>query len=177
MNLPRSLLLALVLILTAASFGQTQAAQNQSSPAPDFLAYQALFRSVVWLENQAGQEDAKLGAGNPSSTSIRSQILKAAGLTDVEYAALVAIAQDYVKAQAAYIGARDLVLTAVYAQQAAGGRATWAQAIQLSDLFKQHVAMVDDHIAQLADRVGGPGAQSLANYVHTTVAANTVWSH
>ncbi|MGO9011308.1 MAG: hypothetical protein ACLQPN_14490 [Bryobacteraceae bacterium] len=88
-----------VFALAATAYSQIRP-QMQSSPAPDFLAYQALFRNIVSLESQASQADAAQGAGNASSAWCRSQIPKAAGLTNVEYAALVAIAQDFAQAKA-----------------------------------------------------------------------------
>jgi hypothetical protein len=175
MNLPRALRPILVLVLAAAAFGQIKP-QVQSSPAPDFLAYQAVFRKVVSLESQAAQADAVQGPGNASGNWYRSQFTKESGLTNVEYTALVAIAQDYAKTKAAYITARDAVMTAVQAQQAAGGKATWAQIVQLSNLFQQYLAMVNAHIAQVPVNLGAPGAQALANYVHTTVVASTAWA-
>jgi hypothetical protein len=48
--------------------------------------------------------------------------------------------------------------------------------VQLSNLFQQYTAMVNAHIVQLQAKLGAPGAQALANYVHTTVAARTVWA-
>jgi len=161
--------------MAASAFSQIKP-QVQSSPAPDFLAYQTLFRNVVSLESQATQADAAKGAGNASSNWYRSQIPKAAGLTNVEYSALVAIAQDYAKARATYINSRDAVMAAVQTQQAAGGKATWAQIVQLSNLFQQYLAMVNAHIAQVPANLGAPGAQALANYVHTSVAAKVAWA-
>jgi len=171
MTLLRTLRPTLVLALAATALSQTHAPQIQSGPAPGFLAYQALFNQVVWLESRATQADAA------SSNWIRSEIPKAAGLTNVEYAALVKVAQDYSQAKAAYISARDAVMKDVYAQQAAGGKATWAQTVQLSSLFQQYIATVNGHIAQLPVALGAAGAQALDNYVNTTVAAKTVWAH
>jgi len=177
MRSPRTLLPALILALGGAASGQTHQPQAQSSPAPGFLAYQALFINVVWLEKQASQADATLGAGNQSSVRLRSQIPNDAGLTDEDYATLVAIAQDYASQKSAYFSARDAILKAVYKQQAAGEKATWAQTAQLSNLFQQYIAMVEDHISQPTSKLSAAGAQALANYVHTTVAAKTWWAH
>jgi hypothetical protein len=177
MSLPRTLLPALVVTLAGAALGQTHQPQAQSSPAPGFIAYQALFINVVWLEKQATQADLTVGAGNQSSATLRSQIPSEAGLTNADYAALVAIAQDYARQKAAYFSARDAILKAVHEQQATGGKATWAQTVQLSNLFQQYIAMVNDHIALPASKLSAPGAQALANYVHTTVAAKTWWAH
>jgi hypothetical protein len=47
MKLPVILRPALLLVLAATVFGQTRQLQVQSSPAPGFLAYQALFINVV----------------------------------------------------------------------------------------------------------------------------------
>jgi len=168
MPLPR-VFCALVLVLAAAAFGQPRPMQIQSSPAPDFIAYQALFREVVWIENQAAQEDAA------SAAALRSQSTRAAGLNSADYAALVAIAKDYAAARASYISARDAILSAVSAQRAAGGNATPAQNVQLSALFQQYIAMVEDHVAQPAARLTAAGAQALADYVHTTVAPRVTW--
>jgi hypothetical protein len=165
----------LILVLAFAAFGQTKSPQIQSSPAPDFLAYQALFKNVVWLENMASQADATQGTGNASSKGYRSQIPKAAGLSGADYAALVAIAKDYAQQKAAYVSARDAILTAVYAQQAAGGKATWAQTVQLSNLFAQYTSMIEAHVAQPASKLSPAGAQALANYVHATVAPGVTW--
>jgi len=177
MSQRRTIFTTLVLTLASAAFAQTHQPQAQSSPAPGFVAYQGLFIKVVWLEKQATHADAALGAGNQSSATLRSQIPNEAGLTDADYTALVAIAQDYAKQKAAYFSARDAILKAVYAQQAAGGKATWVQTVQLSNLFQQYIAMVNDHIAQPAGKLSAAGAQALANYVHTTVAAKTWWAH
>jgi hypothetical protein len=177
MKLPVILRPALLLVLAATVFGQTRQLQVQSSPAPGFLAYQALFINVVWLEKQATKADAALGAGNPSSATLRSQIPNEAGLTDADYAALVAIAQDYARQKASYFSARDAILKDVYRQQAAGGKATMTQTVQLSDLFQQYITMINGHIAQPASKLSASGAQALANYVHTTVAAKTWWAH
>ena len=157
--------------------GQTHQPKTQATPAPGFLAYQALFIRVVWLENKAARADSVLGAGNPESAALRSRIPNAAGLSDADYSALVAIAQDYAAQKSAYFSARDVVLSAVYAQQGAGGRATAAQTIQLSNLFQQYTAMIDAHIGQVGSKLTAAGAQALANYVHTTVAAETWWAH
>jgi hypothetical protein len=167
----------LVLVLAATGFGQTHQPQAQPSPAPGFVAYQALFMKVAWLEELATQADTKQGAGNASANLYRSQVPKEAGLTGPDYIALVAIAQDFAQQKAAYSSARDAILKAVYAQQAAGGKATWAQTVQLSELFQQYIAMVNDHVAQPGSKLSAPGAEALANYVHTTVAANTWWAH
>jgi len=172
--IPSSLL---ILTMGAAALGQTQQPQAQASPAPGFIAYQALFMRVVWLENKALKYDASQGPGNPSSAALRSRIPNEAGLTDADYAALVAIAQDYTQQKAAYFSARDAILKEVYQQQAAGGRATWAQTVQLSNLFQQYIAMINNHIEQPASKLSTSGAQALANYVHTTVAAKTWWAH
>ena len=110
------------------------------------------------------------------SAALRSQIPKEAGLTDADYAALVAIAQDYASQKAAYQSARNAILKLVYARQAAGGNATWDQTVQLSSLFQQYIAMVNDHINQPASKLSAAGAQALANYVNTTVAQNTWWA-
>ena len=171
----RALRPAFVLALAATAFGQIKP-QVQSAPAPDFLAYQALFRNVVSLESQAAQADAAQGPNNSSSNWYRSQIAKEAGLTNVEYTALVAIAQDYAKAKATYITARDAVMKDVQERQASGGKATWAEIVQLSNLFQQYLASVNGHIAQVPVKLGAPGAQALANYVHTTVVAKTAWA-
>jgi hypothetical protein len=177
MSSSRTPLPLLFFIAALGALGQTWAPQIQSSPAPDFLAYQVLFNKVIWLENGVSQAGLGQNAGNASSGFISSEIPKAAGLTDAQYVALVAIARDYGQAYAAYVSARTPILKAVYAQQAAGGRATWAQAVQLSNLFKQYTSMVDSHIAQIAVNLGARGAQALANYVHSTVAPKTVWGH
>jgi len=58
------------LALAATGFGQTQPIQSQPSPAPGFIAYQALFINVVWLEKQATQADSALGPGNQSSATL-----------------------------------------------------------------------------------------------------------
>jgi hypothetical protein len=176
MSLLRTLHPTIALVLAATVFGQTHQPQAQPSPAPGFVAYQALFIRTVWLEKQATQADAAQGAGNASSAALRSQIPNEAGITDADYAALVGIAQDYATQKATYFAARDAILKAVYAQQAAGGKATWAQTVQLSNLFQQYIAMANDHITQPASKLSAPGAQALANYVHTTVAANTWWA-
>ena len=120
--------------------------------------------------------DAAQGPNNASSNWYRSQIAKDAGMTNVEYAALVAIAQDYAQAKANYISARDAVMKDVQTRQATGGRATWAQIVQLSNLFQQYLSTVNGHIAQVPVKLGAPGAQALANYVHTTVVAKTAWA-
>jgi hypothetical protein len=177
MSLPRTIFTALVLTLASAASGQTHQPQAQSSPAPGFVAYQGLFINVVWLEKQATQADAALGAGNRSSATLRSQVPNEAGLTETDYTALVAIAQDYDRQKATYFSARDAILKAVYKQQAAGGKATLAQTVQLSNLFQQYIAMVNDHIAQPASKLSAAGSEALANYVHTTVAAKTWWAH
>ena len=168
MLLPR-VFCALIVIWVAAAFGQPRPMQVQSSPAPDFIAYQALFRNVVWIENQAAQEDAA------SAAALRSQIPKAVGLSSADYAALVAIAKDYAAARASYISARDAILNPVLAQQAAGGTATSAQAVQLGNLFQQYIAMIENHVAQPASKLTLAGAQALANYVHTSVAPGVTW--
>jgi hypothetical protein len=166
----------LILALVCAASGQSYQPQTQTGPAPGFIAYQALFIKVVLLENRAAQEDATRGAGNSMSAALRSQIPKEAGLTDADYAALVAIAQDYASQKAAYQSARNAILKLVYARQAAGGNATWDQTVQLSSLFQQYIAMVNDHINQPASKLSAAGAQALANYVNTTVAQNTWWA-
>lgn len=175
MRFPRVACPIFIVAVATPAFGQIKSPQIQSSPAPDFLSYQSLFNNVLWLENLATQTDAKQGAGNTLSNGYRSQIPKAAGLSAADYAALVMIAKDYARQKAAYISARDAILTAIYAQQAAGGKATWAQTVELSELFKQYATMMEDHVAQPATRLSAAGAQSLANYVHATVAPRVTW--
>jgi len=165
--------ITLLLIGAIGAFGQTHQIQAQPGPAPGFIAYQALFVKVSWLEKQAEQWDATLGTGNSSSTWIRSLIPAAAGLTDADYAALAAIALDYSQQKAAYLNARNAIMAEV---NAAGGKATPAQGAQLSSLFQQYIAMINDHIAQISAKLDPGGVQSLANYVHTTVAATTWWA-
>ncbi|MGA3213180.1 MAG: hypothetical protein ABSD20_17900 [Terriglobales bacterium] len=166
----------LVLALVCTAHGQSYQPQTQAGPAPGFIAYQALFIKVVLLETRAAQEDATRGAGNSMSVALRSQIPNETGLTDADYAALVAIAQDYASQKAAYYSARNAILKAVYAQQAAGGKATWDQTVQLSNLFQQYIAMVDNHINQRASKLSAAGAQAVANYVQATVAKKTWWA-
>jgi hypothetical protein len=162
--------------MAGAAFGQTFQPQTQTGPAPGFLAYQALFIKVVALEGKAAELDATQGAGNSMSVALRSQIPKEAGLSDADYAALVEIAQDYANQKSAYLSARNAILKAVYAQQAAGGRATWDQTVQLSNLFSQYIAMANNHIQQTAGKLSAAGGQALANYVHTTVAKDMWWA-
>jgi len=169
------LLVVAALTLVTATFGQPHQSLLQSSPAPDFLAYQSLFSNIVFLENLATQADAKQGAGNASSNGYRSQVPEAAGLSVADYEALVAIAVDYAQQKAAYVSARDAVLTAVYAQQAAGGKATWSQAVQLNNLYRQYISMIENHVAQPATKLSPAGAQALANYVHGTIAPSVTW--
>lgn len=176
MKCQRNLPPFLVLALACAASGQSYQPQTQAGPAPGFIAYQALFIKVVLLENRAAEEDATRGAGSPMSVALRSQIPNEAGLTDADYAALVAIAQDYASQKAAYFSARSAILKAVHAQQAAGGKATWNQTIQLSSLFQQFIAMVNDHISQPSGKLSAAGAQALDRYVQSTVAEKTWWA-
>ena len=171
----RILCCSFVFALAAAAFGQAQPAQAERGPAPDFVAYQALFRDVIWLENQAEAPGVTPGAASAQPASIRSQFQEATGLSGPDYAVLVSIAQDYAKAHAAYIAARDAVLNAVYAQQAAGQTATWPQVVRLSSLYKQDVAMIESHVAQPASKLSAPGAQALASYVHAAIAPSVTW--
>jgi hypothetical protein len=165
------MLLRAALTLLAAGFLAQAPCQNGPSAKPtkqipDNVIYEFFFQRVAALDDLGSQLDANGKSGKMP----RGQVQAEAQLSPAEAQALKAVAADCRSLVAATKSAAQPLIDAARGQAAVSGAPSPSTRNQLRALQKQREKIVEDHIQQLKQAIGGNRFGKLDAYVRRTTA-------